>query len=717
MDLENLITASQYLNNQLLSRGFLRHGQNINFAKVDHDHDTHIQIIRIVNDLILRHDRDAAQRENMTDIVRSLRAESVKLSVEVEREKDRKNDMIRKLAAIEADKNTLESKLAMSEVKERRLKLEVEKLKATSERLLLWEVLEKIKKNALSMSVEAEGYDLRTETSEFLTELARSLSEDNENLSRLLRHTLNTLKTLSGWSSDDQTNTPLIETELEKLTEQMEAVIEHVKILLTNPNYVPLEEVEIREEEILRLREGWEHMEQRWKDAVSLIDSWRKRMMCGGETINFEELQIGLQLDTLTPRKDEPLDFNLSVVQEESEEENDHLELSNATEKNSAHMANSQTEIDPSELDFDSSSFEAVCDEYSINQKYGHLDEDKDVLEDNEATCDTSSMSTCSVPQLSPLHEMTSETYSQINNSPLRRCKNFSPIIEENTLDFLQLDLSPIKVEDGSKELQCSPHKIINPRNEGDEGDEMHTSFDSDQTETLNNASSSRSETSTLSQSSVSFDQSPTFISISTQQVHQKCPISPQKSFCNSRSQLSSSKSIPKLKLGPDCRLPRPRDISSHQSPLSMTSVTAKLAASAREADAARVRAKLRAAKCKSSAAPVGNKCRSQDHEFKPSTLEVTIGTMKNPEIVNSPKKLTTEGTFKRENYECQESETMSQENSDSSLQAEQGKNLKRKAKETNHRDMGKSRRRKRRSTLTSWELDNLILPNTESQD
>ncbi|RKF57630.1 putative nima interactive protein [Erysiphe neolycopersici] len=752
MDPENLNTASQYLNNQLLSRGFLRHGQNINFAQVEYDHDTHIQIIRIVNDLILRHDRDDAQRENMTDVVRSLRAESVKLSVEVERYKDRKNDMIRKLAATEADKNTLESKLAISEAKERRLKSEVEKLKATVGQVRAMcaidcrkkdRVVEGLKKTilesgrvrggknnkvreivvvggigkaqnkTLSMSVEAEGYDLRTETSEFLTELARSLSDDNEKICRLLRHTLDTLKTLSGWSSDDQTNTPLVETGLEKLAEQMEAVIEHVKILLTNPNYVPLEEVEIREEEILRLREGWEHMEQRWKDAVSLIDSWRKRMMCGGEKINLQELQMGLQLDTLMPQKDEPLDFNLSIVKEESEEENDLLELSSANEITSAHKANSQTEIDSGELNSNSSPFEDVCDEDSIKKKYRRLHENKEEFEDYEATCDNSSMSPCSVPQLSPLHEMTSETYSQINNSPVRRCKNFSPIVEENTLDFLQLDLSPTKEGDKSKELECLPHKIVNS---GDELDEMHTPFDSDQTETLNNASTSRSETSTLSQSSVSFDQSPTFISISTPQARQECSLSPQKSTSNSRSKLSPSKSIPKLKLGPDCLLLRPHDVVSRQSPLNMTSITAKLTASAREADAARVRAKLRAAKCRNSAATVSNKCKSPDHEFKPSTLEVTMGTMKSPEA-NSSKKLTTEESFRKDDYECEDFETTYQENSDSTLRAEQRNNRKRKAKETSHRDMSKNRRRKRRSTLTSWELEKFILSNTEFRD
>lgn len=60
IDLDNLRTASLYINNQLLSRGLLRDGQNIDFA---HPGDTDAQladtmgkIMGVVNDLILRRD-------------------------------------------------------------------------------------------------------------------------------------------------------------------------------------------------------------------------------------------------------------------------------------------------------------------------------------------------------------------------------------------------------------------------------------------------------------------------------------------------------------------------------------------------------------------------------------------------------------------------------------------------------------------------------------
>ncbi len=57
---ENLRTASLYLNNQLLSRGLLRDGQTLDFARPGHTEaevaDTMSRIMAVVNDLILRRD-------------------------------------------------------------------------------------------------------------------------------------------------------------------------------------------------------------------------------------------------------------------------------------------------------------------------------------------------------------------------------------------------------------------------------------------------------------------------------------------------------------------------------------------------------------------------------------------------------------------------------------------------------------------------------------
>jgi hypothetical protein len=60
VDTENLRTASLYINNQLLSRGLIRDGQNIDFADPGKGDGstaaTMGRIMSIVNDLILRRD-------------------------------------------------------------------------------------------------------------------------------------------------------------------------------------------------------------------------------------------------------------------------------------------------------------------------------------------------------------------------------------------------------------------------------------------------------------------------------------------------------------------------------------------------------------------------------------------------------------------------------------------------------------------------------------
>lgn len=57
---DNLRTASLYINNQLLSRGLLRDGQNINFADPEAGagglQGTMGKVMSVVNDLILRRD-------------------------------------------------------------------------------------------------------------------------------------------------------------------------------------------------------------------------------------------------------------------------------------------------------------------------------------------------------------------------------------------------------------------------------------------------------------------------------------------------------------------------------------------------------------------------------------------------------------------------------------------------------------------------------------
>lgn len=158
-------------------------------------------------------------------------------------------------------------------------------------------------------------YSLKQETTEFLTQLSQGLSDENDALIGLVRSTLATLRSLQGLPKDSAPGLDRSEDagggynslaltappSYEDLAADTDDVLEHLRGLLTNPSFVPLEEVEIREDEIIRLRAGWEKMEARWKEAVALMDGWRKRMVSTGDTINLDDLRVGLNLGSEIP--------------------------------------------------------------------------------------------------------------------------------------------------------------------------------------------------------------------------------------------------------------------------------------------------------------------------------------------------------------------------------------------------------------------------------
>lgn len=159
-------------------------------------------------------------------------------------------------------------------------------------------------------------YSLKQETTEFLTQLSQGLSDENDALVGLVRSTLATLRSLQGLpvdlqaakdshsnieGSDSLNGMASAPPSYEELATSTDEVLEHLRGLLTNPSFVPLEEVEIREDEIMRLRAGWEKMATRWKEAVAMMDGWRKRMMDTGDTINIDDLTRGMNLAAEIP--------------------------------------------------------------------------------------------------------------------------------------------------------------------------------------------------------------------------------------------------------------------------------------------------------------------------------------------------------------------------------------------------------------------------------
>lgn len=188
------------------------------------------------------------------------------------------------------------------------------------------------------------GYSLKQETTDFLTELCQNLSDENDSLIELARNTVGTLKELQGLPQAEPENdeeevsglsislgpkvsgpVSTLPTSCEELSGNMETVLEHLRTLLTNPSFVPLEEVEVRDEEIKSLRESWEKMENRWKQAVSMMDGWQRRLADGGDGVRMEELKRGMNLDLSFTSNDEAsmlsrTSNNISPILEDQEE-------------------------------------------------------------------------------------------------------------------------------------------------------------------------------------------------------------------------------------------------------------------------------------------------------------------------------------------------------------------------------------------------------------
>ncbi|KAL1888801.1 hypothetical protein Cpir12675_006028 [Ceratocystis pirilliformis] len=357
-DLDNLRTASVYLNNQLLSRGLLRDGQNINFDDPGDDDETLAEtmsrIMAVLNDLILRRDRDAEHRESLAATLRTLRAENLRQTNDIQRLADKISEAQRKTHTAEAAEVTLRTQLRSVEATLRGLKEELARAKsmvnqtrtscATELRRrdkqidalkrqfgetnrtrgtgktgavtvisVTGEIGEEAPKgpsnviNSASPTEATSASALRNETNEFLADLAKDLRQENAAILGLITRTRDCLVEMTRWEKSEEI-TPVLESVVatqpncEELDGDLEGVLEHLRTILTNPSFVPIEEVEIREDEISRLREGWERMETRWREAVHLIDGWRRRMATSGRPINEEELKMGLRLSPVRVR-------------------------------------------------------------------------------------------------------------------------------------------------------------------------------------------------------------------------------------------------------------------------------------------------------------------------------------------------------------------------------------------------------------------------------
>ncbi|KAG9188330.1 hypothetical protein G6011_02253 [Alternaria panax] len=381
MDSYNLKTASAYINNLLLARGLLRNGKPIEFAHPSRGEGgkeaTMAQIINLVHDLILKRDRDQEYRESIADTLRSLRSESTRQTAALEKQHNRNADLSRQVSLAQAQEQSARKALHTAESSARKLRAEMQRLKTTVDQIRTSctndvrkrdKEIARLKSHLTSQqrgnktglvgasitihpgsaglsaatgpvreetpNVDDPEYSLKQETTEFLTQLSQSLSDENDNLIALVRSTLLTLRELQGMpeasrgtdaedgsaigdEEDDMQQDMLhaLPTDYETLADDMDTVLDNLKNLLMNPNFVAVDEVEMREEEIHRLRAGWEKMEARLRESFLLMDSWRKRMT-NGDTINLDELRMGLGFGEGFETVDRE---GFSILQEESE--------------------------------------------------------------------------------------------------------------------------------------------------------------------------------------------------------------------------------------------------------------------------------------------------------------------------------------------------------------------------------------------------------------
>jgi hypothetical protein len=323
--------------------------------------------------------RDQEYRESVANTLRTHRSESTRQTIALERLHARNEDLARQMSLAQSQERSARAALRTAESSARSLREEMLRLKTTVQQVRTSCAndvrkrdvqIQKLKghltgqqrgnKTGLvgasitinpgsigvggatssirddSPDLNDPSYSLKQETTEFLTQLSQSLSDENDNLIGLVRSTLLTLKELQGMpernGGEDEEGLSVIgeegestregmfqvlPTNYETLASDMETVLDNLKNLLTNPNFVAVDEVEMREEEILRLRAGWEKMEARLREAFMLMDSWRQRMN-NGDTINLEEIKMGLDLGMglETAGSDE-----MSVVEEENEED------------------------------------------------------------------------------------------------------------------------------------------------------------------------------------------------------------------------------------------------------------------------------------------------------------------------------------------------------------------------------------------------------------
>lgn len=415
--------------------------------------------------------------------------------------------------------------------------------------------------------------NLRDETNAFLAKLAQDLSEENETLLGVMQHTMAQLRDMSGCPEEERQRSDVVRRpSCDELVAELASVADHMRNILTNPSFVPIEEVMMREEEIGRLRSGWVRMESRWKEAVRLIEGWRKRMAASGRPVCDEELKMGLRLSPVRVNKaDEAagaFDMGLSAVAEEVE---DDVEIPHESPCPPGHDS---VELVPEPDHDETDDFE---DNITILKRDSEMETPTEASQYQSSPDSSPDSGPLPDPrQLSPLQNSASagNRGPPQGKRPRPRLGDFSTIVEEKTLELAAetKSMRSLSLRQRGPAAARLPSRGHEPRERA--RSPSHTSLDE---VLLAKPRPARSAATAEDRQSLGSEKLP------------------------KEEELSEGDALASSDDDDDASS-RPTSVSAasqpEQSPqLTMTCIAAKLAASEREADAARVRAKLRAAR------------------------------------------------------------------------------------------------------------------------
>ncbi|KAF3160829.1 hypothetical protein TWF225_011558 [Orbilia oligospora] len=127
---------------------------------------------------------------------------------------------------------------------------------------------------------------LTDDTTAILTALSQNLADENDTLVSMIKSTVTTLKAISGMDTEVDQEAELEEGERNVITNDIsyaslsnnvDEVLEHLKEMLNQPNYVPLEDLDARDREIERLGLQLRGTLEAWKNAIALVDLVNKQ--------------------------------------------------------------------------------------------------------------------------------------------------------------------------------------------------------------------------------------------------------------------------------------------------------------------------------------------------------------------------------------------------------------------------------------------------------